>query len=71
MTIEQIKERLGVLDAQVAERANQLLAADPMAQKLLGLKAGMELCIGDAFSGEPGDNGEVEREESLEAITGG
>ena len=71
MTIEQIKERLGVLDAQVAERANQLLAADPMAQKLLGLKAGMELCIGDAFSGEPGGNGEVEREESLEAIAGG
>jgi len=29
------------------------------------------MCIGDAFSGEPVGNGEVEREESLEAIAGG
>ena len=71
MTIEQIKERLGVLDAQVAERATQLLAADPMAQKLLGLKAGMELCISDASSGEPEGNGEVAREETLEVLAGG
>lgn len=71
MTVEQIKERLEVLDTQINERANQLLAADPAAQKLLGLKTGMELCISDAFSGEPKDNGEVVREETLEAIAGG
>jgi len=71
MTVEQIKERLEVIATQLNERANQLLAADPVACELLGLKKGMEMCIGDAFSGEPEGNGEVEREESIEAIAGG
>jgi len=68
MTVEQIKENLEGIDKQLNERANQLLAADPTARELLGLKKGMELCIGDAFSGEPEPNGEVVREETLEAI---
>ena len=71
MTVEQIKERLEVIDRQLNERANQLLAADPTACELLGWKKGMEVCIGDAFSGEPEGNGEGEREETLEAIAGG
>ena len=71
MTVEQIKERLEVITTQLNERANQLLAADPVARELLGLKKGMELCIGDGSSGEPGGNGEMIHEENLTAIAGG
>ena len=65
MTQEKIKEQLQNIDQQLNERANQLLAADPLARELLGLKKGLEMCSGE---GEIGQNGSVENERSLEAI---
>ena len=69
MNIDQIKMNLENLDKQMNERANQLLSADPVARELLGVKKGLELCLDE--NNEPETNGEVTREENLEAIAGG
>ena len=69
MNPEQIKANLINLDKQLNERANQLLTTDPVARELLGVKKGLELCLGENC--EPESNGEVIREETLEAIAGG
>ena len=69
MNIDQIKTNLENLDKQLNERANQLLSADPVARELLGVKKGLELCLNE--NNEPESNGEVTREENLEAIAGG
>ena len=69
MNPEQIKANLINLDKQLNERANQLLTTDPVARELLGVKKGLELCLGE--NSEPESNGEVIREETLEAIAGG
>ena len=69
MNIDQIKTNLENLDKQLNERANQLLSADPVARELLGVKKGLELCLDE--NNEPETNGEVTREENLEAIAGG
>ena len=69
MNIDQIKTNLENLDKQLNERANQLLSADPVARELLGIKKGLELCLNE--NNEPETNGEVTREENLEAIAGG
>ena len=69
MNIDQIKTNLENLDKQLSERANQLLSADPVARELLGVKKGLELCLNE--NNEPESNGEVTREENLEAIAGG
>ena len=69
MNIDQIKTNLENLDKQLNERANQLLSADPVARELLGIKKGLELCLDE--NNEPETNGEVTREENLEAIAGG
>ncbi len=69
MNIDQIKTNLENLDKQLSERANQLLSADPVARELLGIKKGLELCLNE--NNEPETNGEVTREENLEAIAGG
>ena len=69
MNTDQIKANLENLDKQLNERANQLLSADPVARELLGIKKGLELCLNEG--GEPEPNGEVVREETLEAIAGG
>ena len=69
MNIDQIKTNLENLDKQLSERANQLLSADPVARELLGVKKGLELCLDE--NNEPETNGEVTREENLEAIAGG
>ena len=65
MTQEKIKEQLQNIDQQLNERANQLLAADPLARELFGFKKGLEMRSGE---GEIGQNGSVENERSLEAI---
>ena len=69
MNTDQIKVNLENLDKQLSERANQLLSADPVARELLGVKKGFKLCLNEG--GEPEPNGEVVREETLEAIAGG
>ena len=69
MNIDQIKTNLENLDKQLNERANQLLSADTVARALLGVKKGVELCLNE--NNEPESNGEVTREENLEAIAGG
>ena len=69
MNTDQIKANLENLDKQLSERANQLLSADPVARELLGVKKGLELCLNE--NNEPESNGEVTREENLEAIAGG
>ena len=43
MTTEQIEENMTNIEAQINERANQLLAADPLARELLGIKRGLEM----------------------------
>ena len=65
MTQEKIKENLDNIDQQLNERANQLLAADPLARELLGLKKGLEMC---STGGEISENGSVENEKSLAEI---
>lgn len=63
MTGEQIRENLESIEKQLNDRANQLLAADPLARELLGLKRGLEMCAGEsAYNGSVGD------ERTLEAI---
>ena len=52
MNPEQIKENLINLDMQLNERANQLLTTDPLARELIGLKKGLELCLGGNDEGE-------------------
>jgi len=52
MNPEQIKENLINLDKQLNERANQLLTTDPLARELIGLKKGLELCLGGNDEGE-------------------
>jgi len=64
MTTEQIRENLDSIEKQLNDRANQLLAADPLARELLGLKRGLEMC-----AGEPVLNGSVGDEKNLEAIS--
>ena len=64
MTTEQIRENLESIEKQLNDRANQLLAADPLARELLGLKRGLEM-----YAGEPVLNGSVGDEKNLEAIS--
>ena len=64
MTGEQIRENLESIEKQLNDRANQLLAADPLARELLGLKRGLEMCaVG------PESNGSIGDDRNLEAIS--
>ena len=67
MEHDQIRESLENIEKQLSDRANQLLAADPVARELIGLKKGLELGLGGGVN----TNGEVPREETLEAVAGG
>ena len=60
MNPDQMRASLENLDKQINDRANQLLASDPVARELLGVKRGLELCLGENSGLEP--NGEVIRE---------
>jgi len=58
MTTDQIDENITNIEGQINERANQLLAADPLARELLGIKRGLEMSR----------NGYVENAEIAEEI---
>lgn len=58
MTTEQIDENITNIEGQINERANQLLAVDPLARELLGIKRGLEMSR----------NGYVENAEIAEEI---
>ena len=58
MTTEQIDENITNIEGQINERANQLLAVDPLARELLGIKRDLEMSR----------NGYVENAEIAEEI---
>ena len=58
MTTKQIDENIASIETQINERANQLLAADPLARELLGIKRGLAMSR----------NGYVENVEPVEEI---
>jgi len=58
MTTDQIDENITNIEGQINERANQLLAVDPLARELLGIKRGLEMSR----------NGYVENAEIAEEI---
>jgi hypothetical protein len=60
MTTEKIDENITSIEAQINERANQLLTADPLARELLGIKRGLEMS----------KNGYVENAEIAEETNG-
>ena len=55
MTSEQMAQNMQSIEAQLNERANQLLANDPIARELLGIKKGLEMA----------QNGSVENVETI------
>ena len=55
MTSDQMAQNLQNIEAQLNERANQLLANDPIARELLGIKKGLEMA----------QNGSVENVETI------
>ena len=56
MTSEQMAQNMQSIEAQLNERANQLLANDPIARELLGIKKGLEMA----------QNGSVENVETID-----
>ena len=56
MTSDQMAQNLQNIEAQLNERANQLLANDPIARELLGIKKGLEMA----------QNGSVENVETID-----
>ena len=56
MTSEQMAQNMQNIEAQLNERANQLLANDPIARELLGIKKGLEMA----------QNGSVENVETID-----
>lgn len=55
MTSDQMAQNMQNIEAQLNERANQLLANDPIARELLGIKKGLEMA----------QNGSVENVETI------
>jgi hypothetical protein len=53
MTADEIRENIATIDEQITARANQLMAADPAARELMGLKRGLEFGLNGSVS-EPG-----------------
>lgn len=58
MTSEQMAQNMQSIEAQLNERANQLLANDPIARELLGIKKGLEMA----------QNGSVENVETIDEV---
>ena len=58
MTSEQMAQNMQSIEAQLNERANQLLANDPIARELLGIKKGLEMA----------QNGSVEDVETIDEV---
>ena len=56
MMSEQMAQNMQSIEAQLNERANQLLANDPIARELLGIKKGLEMA----------QNGSVENVETID-----
>jgi hypothetical protein len=56
MTSDQMAQNMQSIEAQLNERANQLLANDPIARELLGIKKGLEMA----------QNGSVENVETID-----
>lgn len=56
MTSDQMAQNMQNIEAQLNERANQLLANDPIARELLGIKKGLEMA----------QNGSVENVETID-----
>ena len=56
MTSDQMAQNMQNSEAQLNERANQLLANDPIARELLGIKKGLEMA----------QNGSVENVETID-----
>ena len=56
MTSEQMAQNMQSIEAQLNDRANQLLANDPIARELLGIKKGLEMA----------QNGSVENVETID-----
>ena len=56
MTSDQMAQNMQNIEAQLNERANQLLANDPIARELLGIKKGLEMA----------QNGSVEKVETID-----